>query len=707
VKLDSALLAVVILLGALPVRADTGRNDLSKSSQGGLRAGAAVSHDAAGEWANPGSGMLLLEGEGDEPWLAPQVSTEVQLVVTGMIARAQVEQVFENPSEEPVEAVYVFPLPEGAAVDGLTLQIGDRKIVGQIREREEAVREFERAAEAGKKASLVSQERPNLFTSTVSNIAPGEVVRVRLSYQEDVRYDHGAFSLAFPSTFTPRYNPGQPPLEQRAQTSASKRPLAGNAVVAGDDAAEAGRLPSRVADAARITPPVLLDGSGPFFDVHVTLDAGFELEQIESPSHELEVSRERGVARVHVKDGPVLADRDFLLHWRPVASDAPRSATFTEEFGGERYAMLMLLPPSDHAGEAAHLRRDTTFVVDTSGSMAGTSIAQAIASLRTGLAALDPSDRFNVIEFNSTARRLFDRSRYATAENVKSALDWVNALQADGGTEIQTALELALSATGDASSVEQLVFITDGSVGNEDELFGFIQKHLGARRLFTVGIGSAPNGYFMRGAARFGRGTFTLVNSLDEVSARMDELWAKLDAPAMRDVGVDFPASSAELWPERSPDLYLGEPLVLVAKLGAGARSARVTGNLAGQAFTRELSLDHAAHGSGIHRIWARRKIEAVMDQAILGRDESVIRGEVLPIALEHHLVSKYTSLVAVDSQRSTAGRSPRASVASALPAGNEMFGNMPQTATPGPFCLLFGVFSFAAAAVVQRRVIL
>jgi Ca-activated chloride channel family protein len=692
VKIVSVLAAAVVVLEALPVWAGAGTDgvtDRANPGRGAVREGLDASTD-------PGSGMLLLEGEGDEPWMAPQVSTEVELVVTGMIARTHVEQVFENPSDEPVEAVYVFPLPEGAAVDGLTLQIGDRKIVGQIREREQAEREFERAAEAGKKATLVSQERPNLFTSSVSNIAPGEVVRVRLSYQEDVRYDQGAFSLEFPSTFTPRYNPGQVTADGGRHSSA------------GGDVADGSLPPSSVSDAARITPPVLLDGSGPLIDVHVTLDAGFELERIESPSHELEITRTpRGISQIHLKDGPVLADRDFQLRWQPVASKTPTSATFTEDFGGERYAMLMIVPPNDHAGEAAHLHRDTSFVIDTSGSMAGTSIAQAIASLRTGLAALDSSDRFNVIEFNSNARRLFDASRYATPENVQRALDWVSALQADGGTEIQSALELALATPSDVASVGQLVFITDGSVGNEDELFGFIQQRLGARRLFTVGIGSAPNAHFMRGAARFGRGTFTRVSSLAEVTTRMDELWSKLSAPAMRDIAVDFPASSAEIWPERAPDLYLGEPLVLVAKLGAGAHSAQVSGSLAGQTFQRELTLDHAAHGSGIHRIWARRKIEGLMDQAIVGREESAIRSEVLPIALEHHLVSKYTSLVAVDSQRSSSGRAPRASVASALPAGNEMFGNMPQTATPGPFCLLFGAFSFAAAVVVQRRIVL
>ena len=631
--------------------------------------------------AEPGAGQLLIESDdGEEPWLAPQVSTEVRMVVTGMIARAHVEQVFENPSEQPVEAVYVFPLPDSAAVDGLTLKVGQRKIVGEIRERQDAERQYEMAASAGKKASLVTQERPNLFTTSVANIAPGELVTVSISYQEDVRYDHGEFSLMFPSTLTPRYNPGAAP---------------------GDDGGAFGV--SRVADARRITPPVLLDGSGPLLDVRVKLDAGVELQSLDSPSHDLDVSGpKRGPVAITLKDGPVIADRDFRLRWRPVPSKAPRSATFTEDFGGERYALLMLLPPTEHAESAPSLARETTFVVDTSGSMAGGSIEQAQSSLRTGLEALAPRDYFNVIEFNSSARSLFTAARPASPENIARATEWVKALSADGGTEMMAALQLALAAPAQPERVQQVVFITDGAVGNEDELFGFIERRLGERRLFTVGIGSAPNRHFMRGAARFGRGTFTEVSSLAEVATQMNQLWTKLDSPVMRDVALDFGAAS-EVWPERAPDLYAGEPLVVFAKLGAGVQSGKLTGTLAARKFDVPLSLGQATAESGIHRLWARRKIEGLMDRLVEGSDEGSIRSQVVPLALTHHLVSKYTSLVAIDPRVSNDGRAPRADVAAALPAGNQMFGNMPQTATPGPLCLLFGVMSMVGAALVSR----
>ncbi|HTV21518.1 MAG TPA: VWA domain-containing protein, partial [Polyangiaceae bacterium] len=439
----------------------------------------------------------------------------------------------------------------------------------------------------------------------------------------------------------------------------------------------------------------------------VALDAGMPLESIESPSHPIEIERApSGRVAIRLDEGPVIADRDFRLRWRPKPSAAPSTAVFTEQFGGERYALMMLVPPLAGASQAASLPRETTFVIDTSGSMAGTSITQAVASLRTGLAALAPTDHFNVIEFNSTAHRLFESARPASRENLASALTWVQGLQADGGTEILEALQLALGAPDHAERVQQVVFITDGSVGNEDELFQFIRQRLGERRLFTVGIGSAPNRHFMRGAARFGRGAFTEVSSLDDVSTQLDGLWAKLDAPVMRDVAVHWTGAAPDTWPRRAPDLYRGEPLVLLAKLGSDTRAASLSGVLAGQPFTEPVTFDRTSRESGIHRLWARRQIEALMDSAVEGRDEASIRASVVPLALQHHLVSKYTSLVAVDARPSLDGRAPRASVGLALPAGNEMFGQLPQTGTPGPFCLLFGALSFVASVVVQRRII-
>jgi len=637
--------------------------------------------------AHAGELIFYDDEDDDSGWLAPQVSNVVEIQVTGLIARARVAQSFENLSEEVVHATYVFPLPETAAVDGLTLTVGKRRIVGEIREREAAARSFERAKRQGKKASLIEQERPNLFTTQVANIGPHETVKIELSYQQDVRYDSGTFSLEFPSTLTPRYVPEHSQdVPEHSQGSAVNG-----------------------------TPPVDFDGAGPTLELAVTLDAGMPLQRITSPSHRLTLTQSatRAPVRVALEDGEVLADRDFRLEWAPAPSNAPTSAVFEELFGGERYALLMLLPSDARLDPRGRMPRETSFIIDTSGSMSGTSIEQARQALESGLGELLPDDRFNVVEFNSSATRLFDETVPATAQNVQRALRWVRALRADGGTEMLSALDLALAAPPQGGYLSQVVFVTDGSVGNETEVFRFLQGHLERRRLFTVGIGSAPNQYFMRSAARFGRGTFTAIASATEVGSRMNELWDKLSTPLMSQLALAFPGDSqAETWPERVPDLYRGEPLVVVAKLGATTRSVRVEGRRAGEAFTAELPLAVTAGTGaaaarterGIHRLWARRKIEDLMDRVTLGQSEEELRPQVTALALRHHLLSKYTSLVAVDKLRSVEGPGSDVAVPNALPAGNSMFGNMPQTATPAPTCLLFGAVSLLAAWIVHKR---
>ncbi len=645
------------------------------------------------------AGVLLLQAQTDEStWLAPQVSNEVELRVTGMIARARVAQVFENPSDEVVEAVYVFPLPETAAVDGLTLVIGERKIVGEIRERGEARQTFEQAKAEGKKASLLEQERPNLFTTRVANIGPGEVVQVALSYQQDVLYDAGRFSLLFPATLTPRYIPGN--------AGAELQGLLGTGW---------GTNTPAVPDAERITPPVVLE-DGPSLDMTVTIDAGFPLEHLTSPSHAIDVVPTAAPAPVTVtlRHGGQLADRDFRLEWQPKPDRAPRSALFEEEYKGKRYAMLMLLPPDAGLDRDGRIGRESIFVIDTSGSMSGTSIEQARAALETGLAKLQPADHFNVIEFNSTAQRLFHTPKPANRDNIDKALGWVRRLAADGGTEMLSALSLAFEGQKTAERLQQVIFITDGSVGNESELLRYIHGHLGQQRLFTVGIGSAPNHYFMRGAARFGRGTFTHVADAGEVSTVMNGLWKRLDAPLMSDLEltwVDGPKS--ETWPERLPDLYRGEPLVVLTKLDKASSAARLVGRRSSGEVSTQLALGRGTGGGlsrqsaaerGLHRLWARRKIEGLMDRMIEGTSEEEVRPLVTALALEHHLMSKYTSLVAVDKARSVEAPGRAVAVANALPAGNTMFGNLPQTATPGPTCLLLSILSFAGAWSLLKR---
>ena len=640
-------------------------------------------------------GSLLLHthvaGRSDE---VPAVRTDVRMRVTGPIARVAVTQEFLNPTAEWLEGVYVFPLPDGAAVDAMRLQIAGRVIEGQIREREEARKTYQQAQQTGRKTSLLEQERPNIFTMSVANVGPGETVVVDIEYQEVVRYDQGEFRLRFPLVVGPRYIPG---------TDA----------VSGTPGTGWGVNTAAVPDAARITPPVRHPSEGPTNPVSlsVELDAGFEVRRLVSPYHAIVTTPLGGTRHaISLADTAVPADRDFELVWAPDPGAQPGAAVFTEWYGGDQYALVMLLPPAGAGAAGSRLPREVIFVIDTSGSMGGASIQQARLALEQALSALTPADRFNVIEFNSRTRRLFSTSVPAGPVEVERARRWIQALQANGGTEMLPALQAALEGADETGVVRQVVFVTDGLVGNEDQLFAYISRTLGRSRLFTVGIGAAPNGHFMTKAAEFGRGTYTYIGSPGEVGEKMRALFRKLEHPVLSDVAVSWGGDDIEAWPARVPDVYVGEPVVLLARLGQlPSADLTVTGRRDVEPWQARLHVEAGGDETGIHKLWARKKIAGLMDQLREGAERGDVRNAVVAVALQHHLVSAYTSLVAVDVTPTRPEGSPgrTANVPVALPAGmvyEKVFGGLPQTATPAPLYVALGLASLALALCVFRR---
>ena len=628
------------------------------------------------------------------PHEVPAVRTDVRIRVTGPISRVAVTQEFLNPTAEWLEGVYVFPLPEGAAVDTMRLQVGERVIEGQIREREQARQTYQQAQQSGQKASLVEQERPNIFTMSVANLGPGETVVVDIEYQEVVHYDQGEFRLRFPMVVGPRYIPGA------------------DAVV-GTPGTGWGTNTMAVPDAARITPPVRhpAEGRASPVTLSVELDAGFELRRLVSPYHAIVATPVSPTRRsITLADSAVPADRDFELVWAPEPGKQPAAAVFTEWHDGEPYVLVMLLPPAGSDAAGSRLPREVIFVIDTSGSMGGASIQQARLALEQALSALTPSDRFNVIQFNSRTERLFPASVPAGPAEVERARRWVQGLQANGGTEMLPALQAALEGADETGVVRQVVFVTDGLVGNEDQLFAYISRTLGRSRLFTVGIGTAPNGHFMTKAAQFGRGTYTYIGSPGEVGEKMSALFRKLEHPVLSDVAVGWGGDDVETWPARVPDLYLGEPVVLLAHLGTTASAElTVTGRRDVEPWQTRLRVEAGPNETGIHKLWARKKIAGLMDRLREGADRGEVRNAVVAVALQHHLVSAYTSLVAVDVTPTRPEGSPSrtANVPVALPAGmvyEKVFGGLPKTATPAPLYLALGLASLALARCVFRR---
>jgi Ca-activated chloride channel family protein len=679
--------------------------------------GRALSAAAAGDalFDDLASGQMLLQnGRAGSYTPALVQASKLQVDISGMIATVVVEQSFRNDTDLVLEGVYAFPLPDNAAVRAMEMQIGERRIVGKIREKAQAQKIYSQAQAAGKKASLVEQQRPNLFTNRVANIGPGEAVRVRLEYVQQVTFANGDFSLRFPTTLTPRYMPGAS--IAATEDGEEPPPLVANPYIGW-------AVPTdQVPDAGAISPlqfPQEGDERAPLnpLELNVRLDMGMPLASVDAPYHDIALERRAGVYTITLANGVTEMDRDFVLTWQPVSGAAPTAALFTEQVDGEYFGLLMVLPPvPELAGPAP--ARELIFVVDTSGSMGGIAIAQARDSVTRALQELRPEDRFNIIEFNSTHRALYRRPMPATRHHVQQAQEFVRLLRATGGTEMLPALRAALAPAQDEdvlteqASLRQVIFITDGAVGNEVALFEEISARLGNNRLFTIGIGSAPNSWFMREAARFGRGSHTHIGSLDEVGAKMATLFTRLSQPAAVDLDIVWPAP-AEAWPERLPDLYLGQPLLVAVNFGTDAPegevviSAEIGGTRWRQALQLATGADpaSAARHAGVASLWARQKIAGLLDQTVLGRSEAAVRSDVLPIALRHQLLSPYTSFVAVEEVVSVPAGGPDASmpVPNTRPLGQapQHFA-YPRTATTGPAKAWFGLLLLFAATLVR-----
>ncbi len=631
-------------------------------------------------------GRLVFKSK-DGMLAAPILKTNVHMRITGMIARVKVEQHFKNPTKEWIEGVYVFPLPEESAVDHLDMKVGDRVIEGQIKEKEEAKKTYEAAKQEGKKATLLEQERTNIFTTNVANIGPQEEITVAIEYQETLRYDQGQFRIRFPMVVAPRYIPGTPVAND----------FVGTGFVPNTD---------QVPDAGRITPPVLHPSKGQInpVTIKVELDAGFPLAKLESPYHKTNMKQDGHRYAINLANGETPANRDFELVWKPEVGNAPQAAVFTETKNNKTYALVMVMPPSEASeAKAKPLPREVIFVIDTSGSMEGMSIEQARESLALALGRLTPQDRFNVIQFNSYTSKLYPNAVPVNTRTLQEAQEYARGLRATGGTEIAGALDAALTGSDNPSVIRQVVFMTDGSVGNEDELFAIIRKKLGDSRLFTIGIGSAPNSYFMTKAAEFGHGTFTYIGKVEEVNEKMSGLFRKLENPVLTNINVDLPgAIQGEMWPKQLPDLYTGEPVMLSAALNDIGSDAIITGSNGAAKWQTKLSLATNKTESGVSVLWARKKIGSLMDTAHNNPDEA--KKAIIITALDHHLVSKYTSLVAVDVTPSRPGDAAlkTSAVPTNLPEGwnhEAVFGQLPKTATTAELNMLIGLALLLAAS--------
>jgi Ca-activated chloride channel homolog len=634
------------------------------------------------------SGSLLLKSSADAPAIeAMRVHTGFRAEVTGNVARVHVSQQFTNPSDDWVEGLYVFPLSADSAVDELLMRVGERVIRGDIQPREKARATYEKARSEGRRASLVDQERPNMFTTAVANIAPHSSITVQIAYLETIAYRDGRYTLRLPLAITPRYNPGF--TADPASPMAARLARATNSVLGSNVTPE------------RVTSPQQQ------VSIDIQLAPGSALQSLDSLHHQIATKADSSGKHIRLTGDELAADRDFELVWIPAITPDVQAAVFAERAGAETYALLMLTPPE--AGARSSERREVQFIIDTSGSMEGPSIEQARAALQMGVDRLSPADRFNIIRFSNTASSLYQAPQPVSEASRALASRFIASLVADGGTRMRPPLELAFADAPTDGLLRQIVFITDGSVGNEAEIISLIRKKIGDARLFTVGIGGSPNTFFLQEAAVAGRGSYTYIAEREQVRARMEDLFRKIESPALVDLSVQWPGSAkSELAAPMPSDLYAGDPLVVLARitdLPGTNQLLTLSGRTHGIAWTHQIPIAPVTEQGGISKLWARERISALVRQRNFGGDAAQAQAAIVELALQHHLVSEFTSLVAVDDlpvrPTEVADRSEQAPTSA--PAGSYWANTtgFAKTGTAAPLTLLIGLASLAFAALL------
>ncbi|MEO1943957.1 MAG: marine proteobacterial sortase target protein [Candidatus Thioglobus sp.] len=593
-----------------------------------------------------GTGSIIYKYKDKTKFTQSALDTMVDMNITGVTNRVRVEQTFTNPSNDWVEGVYVFPLPEDSAIDHLTLFVDGRIIDGQIKERKEAKKIYNKAKNEGKKAAIIEQQRPNIFTTSVANIPPGGTIKIAIEYQQAVLIRDESFSIRFPMTIGDRYIPGVP----------ISTPYDSMGVIPNTHT---------VKDASKITPPTSKHVDRPL-SININLKAGFDLESIESSYHAIQVDEINNLTkRIKLTNDTTQADRDFVLNWRANKGLQPDVAIFTQQKGEDNYLMLMATPPKLEAFKKSNTPREVVFIIDSSGSMGGGSMTQAKSALHRAIQRLKPTDRFNIIDFDSKFDPLFYNPMPAIYMNIKRGAWFVNNLDADGGTMALGAIKYALESRDIRSNdyLRQIIFITDGHVGNEQDLFRVVRESMHDDRIFTIGIGSAPNSYLMTKMADLGKGTFTYIGSNSEVEDKMLKLFDKLESPALTNIDIQFPEGvEAEQALGSLGDLYAGETISAVFKLNVLPSSLDVSGNSVDGVYAKKIDIGINNNTTGIDVLWGRRKVEQLMDKyhsnmRLVDRDQTKL--EITNLALNYHLVSKFTSLVAVDVTNSRSQEDP------------------------------------------------
>lgn len=610
----------------------------------------------------------------------PLRSTEVSAAIAGVMADVTVTQRYCNTGTRPINARYVFPASTRAAVHGMTMRVAGHVIKAVIKEREEAVQTFEKAKKEGKSASLLQQQRPNVFTMDVANVMPGDTIDIELRYTELLAPTEGVYEFTYPTVVGPRYS-STPEYSATSDETWVKSPY----------------LKKGEADPAT-------------FSIAVDLAAGLPLRDIGSPSHTIDVAWE-SESRVYLTLAPSAGDagnRDVILRYR-LAGAKIQSGLMLFEGTTENYFLLMAQPPR-RVTPAQIPAREYVFVIDVSGSMRGFPLDITKTLMRELIGSLRSTDLFNVVLFAGDSRLMSSTSLPATSENVDRAVRLIDSESGGGGTELSRALRRSLDLPRNPNVSRSIVVVTDGYISAEMEAFELIHDNLGTTNVFAFGIGSGVNRYLIEGIARAGKGEPFVVTKPQKAAAEARRFRTYIQSPVLTGISVETDGLDVyDVEPPRVPDMLAERPVVVCGKW-RGPRRGRITvRGVSGDGFYSQ-TFDAArvkptAGNRALEYLWARTRISSLSDYNF-GRPTKEQADEVTRLGLAHSLLTQYTSFVAVcEKVRNADGTAVDVAHPSPLPKGveNSAVGTH-GTPEPGLVALVLFVVFLGGWVVVRRR---
>ncbi len=579
---------------------------------------------AGGQQADntPGQLIGIPDRDGRPALVMPLRHTSVEADVAGIASRVTVTQTFTNPSRTPIEAVYTFPLPADAAVDRMRIKVGERIVEGEIKRAEEARAIYDAARNAGMTAALLDQERPNIFTQSIANIMPGATVQVEISYVELLKYENGEFEFSFPMVVGPRNTMNAP-------------------------------------DPGQISPPITPKGTRTGHDVSLTvhLDAGMSLESVKSVLHAVKVDK-RGAGKydVSLSNNREIPNRDFILKWAPAGSGV------TEGLIAHNGTFCLTIVPPRADVEKYAAPREVVFVMDQSGSQSGFPIEKSKELTLAMIDKLRPDDLFNVVTFTTGVNQLWPESMPNRPDLVRQAKQFVQGLQASGGTNFLPPLTATMAHRPIDGRLKLIVFNSDGYVGDDFDILQMVQTNRLNARLFTFGIGNSVNRFLIDGMSYEGRGASEIVTLADDVAPAIERFLRRTQTPVLTDVQVRIAGGNThDVTPNAVPDLFSDSPLVVFGKYDKpGPAKVTIGGSLAGEPWTRTIDVVFPAEGagnSGIAKMWARKKLDDMVREDYYAATASTRGGKqyrenderFAQFALANGIMSQWTSFVAVE----------------------------------------------------------